>query len=110
MGICDDVGMPDVQTPITREHQRKLDEDGYLVLPDFMSPTLLATLRTRIEELFEQEGDQAGAEFKQEPGCRRLANLANKGEIFREVIVRPELLAYVGHMLRGNFKLSSLNA
>src|SRR5581483_7724157 len=89
---------------------RKLDEDGYLVWPNFMSPKLLAQLRTKVEELFEQEGDEAGAEFKLEPGCRRLANLVNKGEVFREVLACPELLACVRHMLGPEFKLSSLNA
>jgi ectoine hydroxylase-related dioxygenase (phytanoyl-CoA dioxygenase family) len=87
----------------------KLDEEGYLVLADFMDADLLARLRERVQYLFETEGEAAGAEFKQEPGCRRLANLADKGEVFHEVIASPRLLEYVRHVLGPSIKLSSLN-
>jgi ectoine hydroxylase-related dioxygenase (phytanoyl-CoA dioxygenase family) len=90
--------------------RRRLDEDGYLVLDGFMDAGLLARLRDRLEQLFVEEGDAAGAEFKPEPGCRRLANLVDKGEVFREVIASPRLLEYVHHVLGPNIKLSSLNA
>src|SRR5437016_4204115 len=87
-----------------------LDQQGYLVLDGFMDSALLTRLRAEVEQLFDQEGDAAGAEFKQEPGCRRLANLVDKDEVFREVIVQPRLLEYVRHVLGPAIKLSSLNA
>jgi ectoine hydroxylase-related dioxygenase (phytanoyl-CoA dioxygenase family) len=90
--------------------KRQLDEDGYVVLADFMSPELLARLRQRTAELFAAEGEAAGAEFKQEPGCRRLANLVDKGAVFQEVIALPAILAAVRHVLGPDVKLSSLNA
>jgi ectoine hydroxylase-related dioxygenase (phytanoyl-CoA dioxygenase family) len=90
--------------------RRHLDEEGYLVLAGLMSPELLAALRRRIDEIFEEEGDQAGAEFKQEPGARRLANLVNKGRIFEDVILTPRVLEAVEAVLGPRFKLSSLNA
>jgi hypothetical protein len=89
---------------------RRLDEEGYRVLDGFMTPRLLARLRERVEQLFAEEGDAAGAEFKPEPGCRRLANLADKGDVFLEVIADPRVLAYVRHVLGPDVKLSSLNA
>ena len=67
-------------------------------------------LAERLEELFASEGEAAGSEFKLETGCRRLANLADKDELFRTLMVRDDLLAYVGHVLGPHFKLSSLNA
>jgi ectoine hydroxylase-related dioxygenase (phytanoyl-CoA dioxygenase family) len=88
----------------------RLDEDGFLVLEDFMSADLLARLRECVEQLFAEEGESAGMEFKQEPGCRRLANLVDKGEVFREVIVLPQLLEYIRHVLGSDIKLSSLHA
>ena len=87
-----------------------LDEAGYLILEHFLDTGLLARLRGRIEELFREEGQSAGQEFKLEPGCRRLANLANKGDVFREVILLPRLLEYVRHVLGRRIKLSSLHA
>ena len=43
------------------------------MLAGFLSANLLAHLRQRIDQLFDEEGEAAGSEFKQEPGCRRLA-------------------------------------
>ncbi|MBY0524631.1 MAG: phytanoyl-CoA dioxygenase family protein [Gemmataceae bacterium] len=94
---------------MTDADRHSLDEDGYLVLEGFMGLDLLAALRRRVVELFAEEGGRAGAEFKQEPGCRRLANLVDKGDVFRQAILRPRLLECVGHVLGPEFKLSSLN-
>src|SRR6476661_1860010 len=60
----------------------RLEDRGYLELPGLMGADLLATLRQRVDDLFAEEGDRAGWEFKQEPGARRLANLVNKGKVF----------------------------
>ena len=95
---------------LTDAERRALDEDGYLVLPGLMPSALLTELRRRIDELFDQEGEQSGSEFKQEPGARRLANLVNKGRVFEEVIVTDRVLEAVEAVLGPRFKLSSLNA
>ncbi|HYI95523.1 MAG TPA: phytanoyl-CoA dioxygenase family protein [Bryobacteraceae bacterium] len=90
--------------------KRQIETAGYVSLPGFMSPDLLARLRARTEELFEAEGENAGSEFRQEPGSRRLANLVAKGEVFEEIVALPEVLEYIGAVLGKDFKLSSLNA
>ena len=88
---------------------RQLDERGYVLLCGLMTAELLARLRTNVEELFVVEGDAAGREFKTERGARRLANLLNKGDVFREIVVHPTVLPLVEHVL-GSAKLSSVNA
>jgi len=98
-------GLPDVEML-----RRELDEAGFVVLPGFIDPVWLAELRETTERLFDQEGTAAGAEFKQEPGSRRLANLVNKADVYRRVIAEPRLLALVELVLGPQFKLSSLNA
>jgi len=95
---------------LTAADQRQLDEQGYLRLPGLMTPELLCALRRRIEDLFAEEGAQAGSEFKQEPEARRLANLVDKGRIFEDVILTPQVLECMAHILGPRFKLSSLNA
>jgi len=90
--------------------RQQLDVLGYTIFPDLMPPALLAALRARVDELLREEGEQAGAEFRQEPGARRLANLAAKGEVFLQVVLHPTVLACVRHLLGPEFKLSSLNA
>jgi len=96
------------QHPPMNDLSRQLDELGYVVLPDAIDGDLLGKLNGRIDELFAAEGDAAGAEFKQERGCRRLANLVNKGDVFARVIANAAVLPYVAHVL-GEYKLSSLN-
>src|SRR5262245_44305634 len=51
---------------MTAQQQRQLDEDGYVVLESVMSADLLRDLRRRIFELFDEEGDRAGHEFRTE--------------------------------------------
>ena len=94
---------------LSASHKRQLDDQGYLILDDLMGPELLGALRQRIDQLFAEEGDQAGAEFKHEPNARRLANLVNKGKIFERAIEAPLVLECMAHVLGPDFKLSSLN-
>lgn len=94
---------------LSADQRRQLAEEGWLALPGLMGSGLLETVRTRVEELFAQEGSSAGAEFKMEPGARRLANLVNKGRIFEEVILTPAVLECMAEVLGPRFKLSSLN-
>jgi hypothetical protein len=94
---------------MTDADRRHLDEQGYLVLPGLMPAELLDLVRERVEELFAEEGERAGSEFKTEPGARRLANLVNKGRVFEDVILTPGVLHAMAHVLGERFKLSSLN-
>ena len=96
--------------PITDVERRQLDEDGYVLLESGMDGALLQELRARILALFAEEGDRAGHEFRTEAHAHRLANLVDKGDVFRRAIVLPGLLEYVRHVLGPEIKLSSLNA
>ena len=91
------------------DHREKLDHDGYVVLSDCIPSNLLDELRQRVDELFQLEGDSAGAEFKQELGSRRLANLVNKGSVFQQVIASAEILPYVRYVLGPQIKLIAIH-
>jgi ectoine hydroxylase-related dioxygenase (phytanoyl-CoA dioxygenase family) len=95
---------------MTNDEKRQLDEHGYVVLTGLVDRDLLHGLRRRIAELFDEEGPQAGHEFKQEEHAHRLSNLVDKGEVFRRAVILPGLLDYVRHVLGPDMKLSSLNA
>ncbi len=95
---------------LTNSDKQQLDEAGYVTFPNAIPAGFLDQLHQRVEQLFQEEGASAGAEFKQEPGCRRLANLADKGEIFHQAVLWPKLLEAVAHVIGPDFKLSSLNA
>src|SRR5712691_10801105 len=90
--------------PMTETEMATLDEQGYLVFENFMGEELLEQIRARVEELFTEEGEGAGSEFKPEPFTRRLANLVNKGEVFQRVVAMPKILECIRHVLGPHFK------
>ncbi len=94
---------------VSEQARQQLDDEGFVVLEGLVSRGLLDALRARIDQLFLEEGENAGSEFKQEPNAPRLANLVNKGEIFQRAIETPEILECTAHVLGPDFKLSSLN-
>jgi ectoine hydroxylase-related dioxygenase (phytanoyl-CoA dioxygenase family) len=89
--------------------RQQLSEKGYIVLGSLIERELLDGLRARVEQLFAEEGDRAGSEFRQEPHARRLANLVNKGEVFEGIVQTPEVIECMEVVLGPEFKLSSLN-
>jgi Phytanoyl-CoA dioxygenase (PhyH) len=95
---------------MTESEQVKLEQDGYLLLAKMLAPSQLDALRRRLEELWEQEGDEAGQENYVEVGARRLANLANKDEMFRALMCDPRVLDAVQAAIGPDIRLNMLNA
>src|SRR5919106_37546 len=95
---------------MTAPQQQQLEAQGFVVLEGGMGDDLLNELRSAIWRLFDEEGDRAGHEFRTEEHAHRLANLVDKGEVFRRAIALPAVLAGVKHVLGPSMKLSSLNA
>jgi ectoine hydroxylase-related dioxygenase (phytanoyl-CoA dioxygenase family) len=95
---------------MTEAERKSLDGAGYVVIEKVLTAGLLEQVRQRVEELYAQEGENAGAEFRKEAGSRRLANLVDKGGIFEKLIATPRILELVGYVLGERFKLSSFNA
>jgi len=97
------------QDLLSHDEKQFLDEQGYLPLPEIMNHAQVDALRTRFDELVEEEGEKAGTEVHQEAGTNRLSNLVNKGEIFEICFTHPRVLAAMRHVLGPDFRLSSLN-
>jgi ectoine hydroxylase-related dioxygenase (phytanoyl-CoA dioxygenase family) len=101
LGVRDDT--------LTQAEKDQLDCDGYLPLPNIMSPELVAQIGRRVDELVEIEGEDAGKEVHQEAGTDRLSDLVNKDPLFEICFTHPRVLAAIYHVLGQEFKLSSLN-
>lgn len=86
-----------------------LDREGYLPLPGILSAPQIEEVRSRLDEILEMEGEEAGKEVHQERGTQRLADLVNKGSVFDLFYTHPRVLAGVARVLQGNLKLSSFN-
>ncbi len=96
-----------------------LDEHGYLPLEGIFADQVEA-LGARLVEIAEEEGERAGWElraregtgrvrFRKDPGAVRLGDLVNKDPAFAVCFTHPRVLAAMAHVLRRDFKLSSLN-
>ena len=96
-----------------------LDEHGYLPLEGIFADQVEA-LGARLLEIAEEEGERAGWElrasegtgrvrFCKDPGAVRLGDLVNKDPAFAVCFTHPRVLAAMAHVLRRDFKLSSLN-
>ena len=96
-------------TTLSDEEKRQLDEEGYLILTDFIGHGLLKALQDKYEELMEREGQNAGKEFQQEAGTRRLSDLINKGQEFDICWQHPKILAIAYHVIGKDFKVNSIN-
>jgi ectoine hydroxylase-related dioxygenase (phytanoyl-CoA dioxygenase family) len=94
---------------MTTEQIRQLQTDGVLVLSGVVDSEWLEALRRAVARQLEVEGENAGAEFRKEEHAERLANLVDKGEVFRRVIGHPELLQAAEAVLGRDCKLGSLN-
>ena len=92
------------------QQRRQLDEQGYLIFKNVLSPEEIETILARLEELWATEGDHAGEENYIEVGVRRLANLANKGEIFRGLYAHPQVLEVVEAVMGPEVRASMVNA
>jgi ectoine hydroxylase-related dioxygenase (phytanoyl-CoA dioxygenase family) len=95
---------------MTAAEREQLDTAGYVVVENVLDTRLLEETRNKVEELYGEEGENAGAEFRKEPEARRLANLVDKGSIFERLVAMPRILELVRHVLGPKFKLSSFNA
>jgi len=92
------------------QQRRQLDEQGYLIFKNVLHPAEIETILTRLEELWATEGELAGEENYFEAGVRRLANLANKGEIFRGLYAHPQVLEVVEAVMGPEIRVSMVNA
>lgn len=93
-----------------QQQRRQLDEQGYLIFKSLLTPQEIEVILARLEELWAAEGDHAGEENYIEPGVRRLANLANKGGIFRELYAHPRVLEVVEAVMGPQVRASMVNA
>lgn len=97
-------------TELSQAQKQQLDHDGFLPLPGVLAPAQIEAITRRLHDLAVEEGDSAGKEVLQELGTVRLSDLVNKDPMFEVCFTHPKVLAAMSHVLRENFKLSSLNA
>jgi ectoine hydroxylase-related dioxygenase (phytanoyl-CoA dioxygenase family) len=95
---------------LNASQRQQLAEQGWLLFQAHLPSRNIPPLLARLEELWAVEGNQAGAENYIEPGVRRLANLADKGDLFRRIYADPLVLAAVEAVMGPDMRASMVNA
>ena len=93
-----------------QSQRQQLESDGYLLLRGVLSADQVSHLAARLDELWAAEGPRAGEENYVEPNAQRLANLVNKGDVFRQVFRHSAILEVVKAVIGPDVRLSMLNA
>jgi ectoine hydroxylase-related dioxygenase (phytanoyl-CoA dioxygenase family) len=111
------VALPPATTSLA-EAKRHLAEYGVARIPDVLSPEEVKTARTRLSEQAEAEREMGCSEHDSAADSKtpnvgpnqRVRNLINKGEIFRQMALKPRALEVVRFLLGKNAMLSSCSA
>ena len=86
-------------------HFRELDEQGYTILEDLLTP---AQVREAIDALAQSYREAHVSAH--EPGTVRTHNLTARAEIFRQIIQLPRLVACMEYLLGPDYILSDMGA
>jgi len=86
-------------------HFRELDELGYTVLKDLLTPHQVKEAIEALGEIYERE---KGVASLHEPNTKRTFNLTARAEIFRQIIQLPRLVACMEYLLGPDYILSDM--
>jgi len=100
-----ELGMSDT---LTSAQQKDLDEQGYFVVEDLISPVECRAMAREFERLHEFERLTGGHEVHVEPGARRVSNIFNKSNAFDQCLELQPVLATAHHLL-GEIKVHGAN-
>lgn len=89
---------------------RRVDEDGWAVLPAVLSPDRVERLRTAVESTMDRAAAPWGPNRFLGHRTRRLFNLLARDPVFAEIPVEPVLLGVAQKVLDEHLLLSSLTA
>lgn len=93
---------------ISDEQKKQLDEQGFFIVENVLTPEECAQMRDAFERIHAAENDKGGHEVHVEPGARRLSNIFNKTDVFDKCLWIPEILA-ASHYLLGEIKVHGAN-
>ena len=95
---------------LTNEQEQLFRNQGFIVFKNLLQTSEVEHINAKLQELWKQEGNEAGEENPYaEAGVRRLANLLDKGTIFKILALHPLLLNAVCSVLGPEFYLAMLN-
>lgn len=95
-------------TTISADQKRQLDDQGFFIVENVLSPADTATMRAEFERIHGAEKERGGHEVHVEPGARRISNIFNKTTAFDKCLWIPQVLAASTYLL-GEIKVHGAN-
>ena len=93
---------------LTISEKSQLDQKGFLLLENMISPSTTSELRKRALELANSEQKAGkGHTYLPNGSAQRVWNLIDKGEVFEEAIQHPQMLNAMEYLLGSDCTLSS---
>lgn len=93
---------------ISADQRRDLDEKGFFIVENVLSPAECCAMAGAFETLHAAESGKGGHEVHVEPGARRVSNIFNKTDVFDKCLELPVVLAASAYLL-GEIKLHGAN-
>lgn len=109
MPVVADSIRPAAEAELARA-RRDLDEHGFCLLEDLISPDMVSALERRLgdQARAEQAADPLGKDDSQLDATNQYVYaLVNKGDLFVDLVLHPTILALAEHVLGGDFLLSA---
>ena len=106
------------ESTLSPSERETLDEQGFLILRDMMTPEELSLFRHVHERLMQikyadeplPSANIVKPGIHHEPGTRRLADLVSEHDVYDRTYSHPRLLAAMAHAFQRDYKLNSINA
>lgn len=84
------------------------DEQGYVILPDLLTPSVLESARNRIQDYLDIE--TRGRNNFEGRSTQRVYSLVGRGKIFENTVVQPEVLQLLDQLLMAGYLLTASQA
>ncbi len=104
------MSVPATSVPLSDDERAFLDENGYVTLPDVVTPDEAADVRETVMALADAERAADPSNVYLDGKSQRVWNLVNKGEVFERLVQHPRTLGAHEGMLGDDCTLSSFTA
>jgi ectoine hydroxylase-related dioxygenase (phytanoyl-CoA dioxygenase family) len=103
-----DGDVPETTSRLTVDQLQQLDEDGYVVLPNHLSPEDCDLWSQEVEDAWERDRTEQH-DYIEEPGVRFVANLLRHSVMFERCATDPAVLEGIRAVLGPDVMLSTIN-
>lgn len=95
---------------LTHSERRDLDDNGFVILKDVLTPEQVGALIQRIQHLAGTVERDLAREAVAEPEMIKVMDLINGGAVFDVGYTHPRVLAAASHVLGGDMKFHSMGS